>query len=122
MMSSQLKQFAWDPAGIRGHPYNYTLTFLAKISGMTGGDAYAGDNTELGFFAWPFPLVFKILMGGDCNGDGRINYKDLGILAVAYGSNSTIPSWDARADFNGDGRVNYKDLGILAVPYGKTYT
>jgi len=58
---------------------------------------------------------------GDINGDGRVNYKDLGILAVSYGSTPTRPYWNWFADLNNDGFVNYKDLGILAVNYGKTY-
>jgi hypothetical protein len=73
-------------------------------------------------------------MGGDCNwtlspggyvvSDGRVNYKDLGILAVNYGKKTPLlgGTGDPRADFNADGYINYKDLGILAVAYGKTYS
>jgi len=134
---SQLVQFSWDPAGIRAHIYNYTLTFVTKISGMAS-DANVYDNTKLS------PLPVEILMGGDCNWewktwlppppyagnpipyvweDGRVNYKDLGILAVNYGKRTPpIGNGDPRADFNADTYINYKDLGTLAVNYGKVYS
>jgi len=117
VMSSQKVQFFWSPSVLRAHPYNYTLTFLAKISSISGGDNNPDDNTKL------LPLLVEVLMGGDCNGDGRINYKDLGILAVNYGKKiPPVGTGDPRADFNMDGLINYKDLGILAVAYGKTYS
>jgi len=115
-LGSQLVQFSWDPAGIRGRVYNYTETFIARIYGMAS-DGFADDN----LCRPPLGYTVKILMGGDCNGDGRINYKDLNILAPAYGSVSTSPNYNPRADFNGDKRVNYKDLNIMAPVYGKVY-
>jgi len=67
---------------------------------------------------WISGFIF-VKLPGDCNGDGRVNYKDLLILAVNYGR--LVPPGDPSADFNGDGRINYKDLGLLAVNYGKIY-
>jgi len=51
---------------------------------------------------------------GDANGDGLVNWQDLGVLATNY--NATGMNW-ANADFTGDGTVNWLDLGILATLY-----
>lgn len=52
---------------------------------------------------------------GDANGDGRVNFTDLVVLAQHYGKRG---SWTA-GDFNGDGRVGFDDLVILAAHYGQ---
>ncbi len=49
---------------------------------------------------------------GDCNNDGKINNKDVGILL------QHINTWEveiniAAADVNADGKINNKDLGLL---------
>jgi len=63
-------------------------------------------------------IIVKML--GDVNGDGKVNYKDLYLLLIAYGSSEEDPNYNPEADFNRDGKVNYKDLYILLVNYGKT--
>ena len=55
---------------------------------------------------------------GDTDVDRKVNYDDLLILAVSYGTDSDDPKYDQRADLNGDGQVDYDDLLILAVNYG----
>lgn len=51
---------------------------------------------------------------GDVNGDGRIGFADLLILAQNYSSTNAV--W-AMGDLNGDGRVNFSDLLLLAQHY-----
>ena len=99
-------KFTWTTNVPKG---NYTITAFADLL----DDSDPGDNTLTG--GW-----IVVTIPGDLNGDYRVNYKDLGILAVAYGSDPTKPTtWNPYADINHDDRVNYKDLGILAVNYGK---
>jgi len=101
--------FIWDTTGyVIG---NYTISAYAT---PVLGEIDTADNTCIDGFV-------IVTIPGDLNGDYRVNYKDLGILAVAYGSDPTKPNWNPYADINGDGRVNYKDLGILAINYGKKY-
>ena len=52
---------------------------------------------------------------GDANEDGKTDYRDLGILATYYDTQSGA-NWGI-GDFNGDGRVDYRDLGLLATNY-----
>jgi len=63
--------------------------------------------------------TFTAKLEGDSNNDGRVNYIDLGNLAIAYGSSVGQAAYNLAVDFNSDGRVNYVDLGKVAVNYGK---
>jgi hypothetical protein len=55
---------------------------------------------------------------GDANGDGKVDYDDLVILAASYGKSAGHGGYDSRADFNNDGKTDYADLLILAANYG----
>ena len=50
--------------------------------------------------------------GGDINGDGKTNNKDLGLL-MQYLNGWDVAISDTVADVNGDGRINNKDYGLL---------
>jgi len=58
---------------------------------------------------------------GDINGDGIVNYKDLGLLGASYGLKLGDAGFNPNADLNNDGIVNYKDLGILGSHYGEKF-
>lgn len=58
--------------------------------------------------------VKTVLVPGDANNDGHVDYLDLSIMASTYQSTT-----DLRADFNGDGKVDFLDLSILAYNYGR---
>jgi hypothetical protein len=49
----------------------------------------------------------------DLDGDGIVNFVDLGILRAAFFSSPGTPHWNPDADLDGDGAVNFVDLGIL---------
>lgn len=50
---------------------------------------------------------------GDLNNSGMVNFPDLGLFRVAFGSA------DPHADFNGDGAVNFVDLAIFGTLFGE---
>jgi len=59
----------------------------------------------------------------DCNYDGTVNMKDIGVAARSFGAGSgpPIPSkWVFRVDFNNDRTINMKDIGYVAKNFGKT--
>jgi len=66
------------------------------------------------------PKVFG--SGADINGDQVVDYKDLAILAAAYGKRKGDSGYNEHADLNGDNIIDYKDLAILAANYGTTVT
>jgi len=56
---------------------------------------------------------------GDVNGDGKVDVKDIGIVARAFGSTPSDPRWAPAADLNGDGRIDVRDISIVASNFGK---
>jgi hypothetical protein len=56
---------------------------------------------------------------GDVNGDGRVDLKDLVIVAKAYGSSMGNSNWNVNADIDGDGTVSYRDVAILQAYFGQ---
>jgi len=51
--------------------------------------------------------------GGDVNGDGRVDMRDVALVAMALGSRPGQPRWNPAADLNHDGRVDLRDLVIV---------
>jgi hypothetical protein len=65
---------------------------------------------------------------GDLNGDGKVDIKDISIVARAFGSYGpdywypgSPPSarWNPVADVNSDGKIDMKDISIVASNFGK---
>jgi PKD repeat protein len=57
---------------------------------------------------------------GDINGDGKVDMRDIAIVAKAF---STVPedqNWNPIADLNGDGRVDMRDIAIVAKAFNPT--
>jgi len=59
--------------------------------------------------------------------DGVVDFEDLMIFAMAYGSTPSDPNWNAACDIAGpggsttpDGVIDFEDLMIFAMNYGKT--
>jgi len=58
----------------------------------------------------------RVAFVGDANGDGRVDFSDLVLLAQHYGTTSGA-TW-SDGDFNADGGVGFDDLVGLAQHYG----
>jgi len=84
---------------------NYTLSYSMSYQGL---QSYG-------------KTIFRITITGDINGDGRVNYQDLFLLAAAYGSSQGEEKYNKSADLNSDGKINYQDLFLLAANYGMTF-
>ena len=97
--------FTWNTAGIPC--LNYTLTAVATTP--TGLSALSNAN-----------LTIRIL--GDVNGDGRVDLRDIALVARAFGSTPTSPNWNPAADLNSDGIVNMKDIALVVRNFGQHNT
>lgn len=121
----------WDD----GYPYggNYW-------SDYTGADLYSGTNQNVtgsdGIGDTPYvtdenntdnsPLMspyeyWSNPISGDINKDMKVDWKDLLMLARAYGAEKGEPSYLPGADLNDDDEIDWKDLLILAMNYGKEW-
>jgi uncharacterized protein YgiM (DUF1202 family) len=96
----------WSTAGFAKGDY-----IISAYARPVSGESDTADNTFV-------DGVVKVKMLGDVNGDEKVDYWDLFLLARAYGSVEGDPNWNEQADFNSDGWVNYMDLYILARNYG----
>jgi PKD repeat protein len=97
--------FTWNTVSIP--PLNYTLTAVVTIP--TGSNTLSNGT-----------LAVRLM--GDVNGDGRVNVKDIALVARAFGSTPISPNWNPAADLNGDGVVNMKDIAIVARNFGQQYS
>lgn len=77
------------------------------------------------FFLFLFSFPSLALIPGDFNGDGQVQFEDLMIFALAYGSTSFDPNWNPVCDIASaggvqepDGVINFEDLMIFALHYG----
>jgi Ca2+-binding EF-hand superfamily protein len=57
----------------------------------------------------------------DVNGDGKIDVKDLYLVARAYGSDPSRPNWNPNCDTNGDNKIDMKDYYAICKHYGTVY-
>ena len=56
----------------------------------------------------------------DINFDGKVDMKDISIVAGAFGSFPGHPRWSPIADVNKDSRIDLRDIGMTAMNFGKT--
>jgi len=110
--------FLWSLINITAiQPLIYPGFYRIGINVTLSAEQYPADNI------WPpagIACTVQVKGWGDINGDGKVNYKDLYLLAINYGK--PVPPADPRADIDGDRRVYYQDLYFLAINYGKRYS
>jgi parallel beta-helix repeat protein len=69
-----------------------------------------------------YPLMSPLApLLGDLNRDGKVDGKDLAIIAQAFASYPSHPRWNPQADLNEDNRIDGKDLAKAAKNFGKSY-
>jgi parallel beta-helix repeat protein len=90
-----------------------------NVTGMDGiGDApYVIDAISSDRYPLMSPWKNPV---GDVNMDGKVDGKDIAIVALAFGSVPGDPSWNALADVNGDSRIDGKDIVIVGIHFGKS--
>lgn len=93
--------FTWNTKGFTAG--NYTVNFVTIPS-----DANCSvDNIALGG-----PIA--VAMIGDLNLDGRVNMRDIGLVARRFQTSLLSPSWDCNCDVNDDGKIDMMDVGTVA--------
>ena len=63
-----------------------------------------------------FSADVKVGLMGDVNGDGKVDFGDLLILARNYGK----PGMPDQGDVDGDGKIDFNDLVLLSRNYGRS--
>jgi len=56
----------------------------------------------------------------DVNGDGRVDWLDIFIVIMAFGSRPGHPRWNPDADVDGDDRIDMRDIFFILLDWGRT--
>ena len=133
-----------DDAGGVSEPFTFTLTPkdgskpIVQTQALSVGGAFSLSHIPFGEYAlsvkgskwlsasqpvslttWSVSGLQFALLGGDANGDNKVDIADFGLLVNAFNGDVSLPDsgYDVRADFNCDGTVDIGDFGILVNNY-----
>ncbi len=100
-----------------GNGYIAGNTFSGAWTSANGYDSSFNGGTDA--FAAKFTGLDKtvIIIPGDANGDGKVDFADLVAVAQNYGGENKTRD---QGDVTGDGNVNFADLVEIAQNYGTT--
>jgi parallel beta-helix repeat protein len=98
--------FTWTATDITTHILQAEVPLMA-------GETDPLDNSNTS------PVVVKVKIIGDVNGDNRVDIQDLVLFVKAFGSYPTHPRWNPEADFNDDNKTNIADLVLLMMNFGE---
>ncbi|MBK8022476.1 MAG: proprotein convertase P-domain-containing protein [Chloroflexi bacterium] len=117
---SQFGTTSFTPPGPAG-PHGVALS---NFDGMDPNGTWSlyiyddgtGDFGDLA--GWSIDITPGFFIG-DINRDGFVNISDFSLLAIAFGSATGEPTYNAAADLNDDGFVNISDFSLLAANFGR---
>jgi parallel beta-helix repeat protein len=91
-----------------------------NVTGSDGiGDtSYVIEANNIDHYPLMKPYASPI---GDVNMDGKVDIKDIGIVALSFGSSWGALRWNPLADVNHDGKVDIRDIGLVAKHFGERY-
>jgi len=105
--------FAWNTTGVAKG--NYTITAHAE---PVIGETDTTDNTRTD--GWVVVAMVGDITGLDGYPDGKVDMRDIYLVAKAFGSYPDHPRWNPNADINDDGKVDMRDIYVVARNFGKT--
>ena len=79
------------------------------------GSKWLSASLPVSLTTWGVSGLKFALLGGDANGDNKVDIADFGVLVNAFDGDASVPDsgYNSRADFNCDGVVDIGDFGIL---------
>jgi parallel beta-helix repeat protein len=104
--------FTWDTTGFTKG--NHTIT--ATVTPVPGETCTLDNNNT----CWAIISMIGDITGPDGWPDGKVDMRDLGVVASAFGSSPGHPRWNQIADINQDNKVDMRDIGTTAKHFGET--
>jgi len=95
-----------------------TITHIYTSAGDFNVTLSVADDEGFSDTTWQIITIYAERIG-DLTGDGKIDIKDIGIAALAFGSFPGHPRWNPEADVDRDNRVSMKDIVMIASNFGK---
>ncbi|HXX88007.1 MAG TPA: NosD domain-containing protein [Candidatus Acidoferrum sp.] len=102
--NSTILTLQWNSTGFPLGSYNITV-YASPILGET-------DITDNSRSVW-----MSIYIPGDINGDGKVDIKDISLVAKAFGQ--TVPPASPDLDVNQDWKIDIRDVAIVAKHFGE---
>ena len=65
------------------------------------------------------PMLVEAMLGGDFNGDGKVDFDDFFLFADHFGTTPESANWDPIYDQDNDQNVNFDDFFLFADHFGK---
>jgi len=100
--------FSWETTNIGVHIIKAQIPNLADESDTD-------DNILTS------PVMVKVKIIGDVNGDNQVDIRDIAQAGLAFGSYPDHPRWNSQADINQDNKIDIRDIAVIAKNFGKTY-
>ena len=112
--SSETITFYWNTSGLT----EYQTYVISAYAHPVQGEIDTDDNEFI-------DGEVLISMVGDIAGlegfpDRKVDMRDIGTAAQAFGSYPGHERWNPIADINNDGKVDMKDIGLVAKEFGRT--
>jgi parallel beta-helix repeat protein len=101
--NSTILTLQWNSTGFPLGIYNITV-YASPVPGET-------DITDNALSSWMSVYVF-----GDVNGDGKVDIRDIALLARAFGQ--TVPPANPDLDVNQDWKIDIRDIAVVAKHFG----
>ena len=96
-------------------PENFRFSQNVDVS-MTISDSAVPPNQTV--YSYSFRSADGNGTGGDIDGSGRVDGRDLAILAVGFGSEKNDARYRFDADIDGNGVIDGVDLTLVAATFG----
>jgi len=101
----------WNTTGFAAG--NYTLTVYAEPA---PNETNTEDNTRQ---TWVIVSIPGDITGPDGLPDGRVDMRDVSMVARLFGVYYPDPRYNPDCDINGDGRIDMKDVAAVARHFGE---
>jgi hypothetical protein len=105
--------------------FNFTVPLMSTSSlPIMLGNYTVYAMTHYGYSFASAHTIFTLKLFGDFSGDGKIDMKDVAVVARAFGSHPGSPNWNPAADLTGpvplvpDGVVDMRDVALVSKAFG----
>lgn len=106
--------FIWNTTGFAYG--NYTISAYAE---PVAGETITANNNLTG--GWVVVSIVGDITGPSGWPDGKVDMRDIGIVAQYYGVNFPNPQYNPNCDTNDDGKIDMKDISLVAWHFGEHY-
>jgi len=112
-LNSVVLTFVWNTTSFAKG--NYTVTATAP---QLPGETDTTDNTYVN--GWIIVAMVGDITGPEGVPDGKVDMREVYLVAKGFGSYPSHPRWNPNADINNDDKIDMRDIYVVARNFGKT--